>query len=186
MEETDVTKYLKKYLKKDAMESILAAVIFLIIGVLFVRNPEAIKITFSYVIGGIFALLGILKIINYFVEKGNEDFFNYDLVFGIIALIIGIILITQYSFINTLFRISIAIWLIYSGLIRGTTAMKLKSFELKNWWVVLVSAILMVLAGIYIMSFAGIIEVALGVIMICYAVVDIINGILFMVDIDKY
>ena len=102
MEETDVTKYLKKYLKKDAMESILAAVIFLIIGVLFVRNPEAIKITFSYVIGGIFALLGILKIINYFVEKGNEDFFNYDLVFGIIALIIGIILITQYSFINTL------------------------------------------------------------------------------------
>lgn len=186
MEETDVTKYLKKYLKKDAMESILAAVIFLIIGVLFVRNPEAIKITFSYVIGGIFALLGILKIINYFAEKGNEDFFNYDLVFGIIALIIGIILITQYSFINTLFRISIAIWLIYSGLIRGTTAMKLKSFELKNWWVVLVSAILMVLAGIYIMSFAGIIEVTLGVIMICYAVVDIINGILFMVDINKY
>ena len=64
--------------------------------------------------------------------------------------------------------------------------MKLKSFELKNWWVVLVSAILMVLAGIYIMSFAGIIEVTLGVIMICYAVVDIINGILFMVDINKY
>ena len=186
MEETDVTKYLKKYLKKDAMESILAAIIFLIIGVLFVRNPEAIKMTFSYIVGGIFALLGILKIINYFVEKGNEAFFNYDLVFGIIALIIGIILITQYSFINTLFRISIAIWLIYSGLIRGTTAMKLKSFELKNWWVVLVSAILMVLAGIYIMSFAGIIEVTLGVIMICYAVVDIINGILFMVDINKY
>ena len=44
----------------------------------------------------------------------------------------------------------------------------------------------MVLAGIYIMSFAGIIEVTLGVIMICYAVVDIINGILFMVDINKY
>lgn len=186
MEETDVTKYLKKYLKKDAMESILAAIIFLIIGVLFVRNPEAIKMTFSYIVGGIFALLGILKIINYFVEKGNEDFFNYDLVFGIIALIIGIILITQYSFINTLFRISIAIWLIYSGLIRGTTAMKLKSFELKNWWVVLVSAILMALAGIYIMSFTGIIEVTLGVIMICYAVIDIINGILFMVDINKY
>ena len=74
----------------------------------------------------------------------------------------------------------------YSGLIRGTTAIKLKSFEVKNWWVILVSAVLMVLAGLYIMSFAGIIEVTLGIIMICYAVIDIINGILFMIDINRY
>lgn len=186
MGETDVTKYLKKYLKKDAMESILAAIVFLIIGILFVKNPEAIKLTFSYIAGGIFVLVGILKVINYFVEKGNEDFFNYDLVFGIIAIIIGVVFITQYSFINTLFRIAIAIWLMYSGLIRGTTAIKLKSFEVKNWWVILVSAVLMVLAGLYIMSFAGIIEVTLGIIMICYAVIDIINGILFMIDINRY
>ena len=186
MGETDVTKYLKKYLKKDAMESILVAIVFLIIGVLFVRNPEAIKLTFSYIVGGIFALVGIFKVVNYFAEKGNKDFFNYDLVFGIIAIIIGIVFITQYSLINTLFRVVIAIWLMYSGLIRGTTAMKLKNFEVKNWWVILVSAILMVLAGLYIISFNGIIEVTLGIIMICYAVIDIINGILFMVDVNRY
>lgn len=185
MEETDVKKYLKQYLKKDAMESILAAIIFLVVGVLFVRNPETIKLTFSYIVGGLFALVGIAKIVNYFAQKGNEDFFNYDLVFGIIAIIISIVFVTQYSLLNAILRIAIAIWLMYSGLIRGTTSIKLKTYGLKNWWVVLVSSVLMVLAGIYIMSFAGIIEVTLGIIMIAYSIIDIINGILFIVDINK-
>ena len=185
MDENEIGAVLKQYLKKDAWESILAAVVFLLIGILVVNNPEAVVLTISYVLGGIFALVGILKIVSYFVEKGNEDFFNYDLVFGLIALIVGTIFITQASLLNTLFRVMIAIWLIYSGLIRGTTALKLKKFDVNAWWVVLISAILMVIAGIYVISYSGIVVASLGILMIAYAVIDLINGIIFIVDINK-
>ena len=79
----------------------------------------------------------------------------------------------------------IAIWLIYSGLIRGTTALKLKKFDVNAWWVVLISAILMVIAGIYVISYSGIVVASLGMLMIAYAVIDLINGIIFIVDINK-
>ena len=63
MDENEIGAVLKKYLKKDAWESILAAVVFLLIGILVVNNPEAVVLTISYVLGGIFALVGILKIV---------------------------------------------------------------------------------------------------------------------------
>lgn len=185
MNEVDLGAVLKKYLKKDAWESILAAIVFLLIGILVVNNPEAVVLTISYVLGGIFALVGVLKIISYFLEKGNEDFFNYDLVFGLIALITGIIFMTQASLLNTLFRVMIAIWLIYSGLIRGTTALKLKKYDVSAWWIILISALLMVIAGIYVISYSGIVVASLGVLMIAYAVIDLINGIIFIIDITK-
>lgn len=185
MDEMELGAVLKKYLKKDAWESILAAIVFLLIGILVVNNPETVVLTVSYVIGGIFALVGILKVISYFVEKGNEDFFNYDLVFGIIALITGIIFITQASLLNTLFRVMIAIWLIYSGLIRGTTALKLKKYDVSSWWFILITAILMVIAGIYVISYSGIVVASLGILMIAYAIIDLINGIIFVIDINK-
>ncbi len=182
----DVTDYFKKYLKRDACESILSAVVFLIIGILIASNPQGIVLTFSYIIGGIFTIIGLAKIISYFVMKGNEDLFNYDLVFGIIAMVSGIIFITQSSLISTLFRVMIAIWLMYSALIRGTTAMKLKKFEINTWWFALISAILMGIVGFYIMSSPGILVASLGIFMICYAVVDLINGIIFIIDVNKF
>lgn len=182
----DLSSYLKKYLKKDAFESILAALVFLIIGVFIVVHPEGTLLTFSYVIGGIFVLAGIVKVISYFAMKGNEDLFNYDLVFGLIAIIVGVIFITQSALLNTVFRIVVAIWLIYSGLIKATTSLKLKKFDVKAWWAVLIIAVLMIIAGIYVISYAGILVATLGVFMIVYAIFDLINAIIFIIDVNKY
>ncbi len=178
--------WMKKYLKKDALETILVSIIFLAVGILIALNPETTIMAVSYVIGGIFILFGIFKIINYISLKGNEDFFNYDLVFGTIGIIVGIIFIVQASLLNTILRIAVAIWLIYSGLIKGNVALKLKKFNIKAWWLALISAILMVLAGIYVISYSGILVATLGIFMIVYAVIDIINEIIFIVDVNKY
>lgn len=178
--------WMKKYLKKDALETILVSIIFLAIGILIALNPETTIMAVSYVIGGIFILFGIFKIVNYISLKGNEDFLNYDLVFGTIGIIVGIIFIVQASLLNTILRIAVAIWLIYSGLIKGNVALKLKKFNIKAWWLALVSAILMVVAGIYVISYSGILVATLGIFMIVYAVIDIINEIIFIVDVNKY
>ena len=69
MNENEIGAVLKKYLKKDAWESILAAVVFLLIGILVVNNPEAVVLTISYVLGGIFALVGILKMLVILLKK---------------------------------------------------------------------------------------------------------------------
>ena len=43
----------------------------------------------------------------------------------------------------------------------------------------------MVIAGIYVISYSGIVVASLGILMIAYAVIDLINGIIFIVDINK-
>lgn len=185
-EEMSVGEYLKKCLKKEAWESIGSAIIFMILGIIIVNNPSATIATFSYIVGGLFILVGVFKTINYFVEKGSKDFFNYDLVYGIIAIVIGIIFVMQFSLLNTIFRILVAVWLIYGALIRGTTSIKMKNFDIKSWWVVLISAVLMLIAGIYIIANANILVMSIGIIMIAYAVIDLIDGILFIFNVNKY
>ena len=47
--------------------------------------------------------------------KGKYDFYNYDLIYGIIAIIIGIVTIIYSSAIGSVFRVIIGIWIIYSS-----------------------------------------------------------------------
>ena len=178
-------EFMKKVLKKEGWSSIISAVVFLLIGILIVNNPDTIIATVSYILGGFLVIGGIFKIISYFIEKGNLDFENYDLVYGIMVLVLGIIFLTHVTILESIFSIVIAVWLIYEGLIRGTSSMKLKKYEVKAWWVVLVSALLMIFAGIYILAVPNVIVVTIGAIMIAYAIIDIIDGLVFVANVDK-
>ena len=176
---------IKKLLKREGWSSVISAIVFLLIGILIVNNPDTIIATVSYILGGFLVIGGLFKIISYFIEKGNLDFENYDLVYGIMILVLGIIFITHVTILESIFSIVIAIWLIYEGLIRGTSSMKLKKYEVKAWWVVLVSALLMIFLGIYILAVPNIIVITLGIIMIVYAVMDVVDGLIFVANINK-
>lgn len=183
--ELNFQELMKKVLKKEGWISIISAVLFLILGIIIVNHPDTIVATVSYIFGGFLVVAGIVKVIAYFIEKGNLDFENYDFVYGIIIAVVGITFIAHLSVLESIFSLLIAIWLIYEALVRFTSAMKLKKYDVKVWWVVLVSSLLMLFAGIYILAVPNIIVVTVGAFMIAYAILDIIDGIIFVANVNK-
>lgn len=178
-------EFMKKILKREGWSSVISAVVFLILGIIIVNNPDTIISTVSYILGGFLTIAGLIKIISYFSEKGNLDFENYDLVYGIITAVVGLIFISHVTILESIFSILIAVWLIYEGLVRCTSAMKLKKYNIKVWWIVLVSALLMLFGGIYILAVPNVIIVTVGAIMIAYAIMDIIDGLVFVANVNK-
>ncbi len=173
-------EYIRKILKKSGWISIIESIIFALLGLLLICNPERTVKVIAYILGGIFILIGSLKIVNYIQTKGNYNLYNYDLVYGILAIVIGLVSIIYTSTIGTVFRIIIGVWIIYSATVRASSSLKLRNLKTKVWIYSIILSILIFMCGLYVILNSGAIVVTIGVIMIVYSVIDIIESIIFM------
>lgn len=178
-------EYLKKILKKTGWASIVESLIFAILGIILVCRPEGTLRVITYILGTVFIIVGIYKIINYFVTKGNNDFYNFNLIYGLTAIVIGIITMAYMDIIGSVFRIIIGVWIIYTSFVRISTAIQIKKIKSNIWIYSLILAIIMFACGLYIVINPGTIILTIGIIMIIYSVIDIIENIIFMKNVKE-
>lgn len=176
---------MEKFLKKAGWTSILTSIIFAIIGIIMIYNPATTMQFISTVLGVFFIVIGIIKLINYFIAKGNSSIFSNDMAWGIISIIIGLVVIVYSSTIESIFRIMIGIWIIYSGFTRLSLSFKLKDISHKTWMLVLILAVLMIIGGLYVTFYPGALIVTLGVIILIYSIMDLIESFIFMRNIKE-
>lgn len=176
---------IKRIIKKSGYTSILTSIILAILGaIMFLYSETTLKIM-AYAIGIFLILTGIVKIITYGIQKGSQDLFNYEIVYGILSIVFGVVILINTETLQGLLGIIIGIWIVYSSLMRFALALKLKNFEIKSWFSTLIIAILMLLCGIYIIFMPDIIIATLGAILLIYAIMDIIEGIVFIIKANK-
>ena len=176
---------MKDFLKKSGWTDILVSLVFAVIAIFMITKSDAVVKIISYVLGGIFIIMGAVKIIDYFASKGKYDLYNYDLIYGIIAIIIGLVTIFCSSLIESMFRIVIAIWIIYSGLVRLSLSTKLRAAQISMWNMSLVLSILMIIGGIFILFQSGSIVLSIGIIILVYSILDLVESIIFMKNVDE-
>ena len=179
---------MKEMIKRTAVVSIITSLIFAVLGIVMIANPEAAIEIVAAVLGITVIVIGAEKIISYFVMKGNLDFFNYELIYGIVAILFGILIMTHSNTFASIVRIIIGIWIAYAGLMKINLSFKLKSANISAWAVVLILSIisLLFLAGILVMfSNTSSIVILTAVVMIIYAIADIIDEIIFISNVDK-
>ena len=169
-----------KFLKKAGWTSVITSIIFGIIGLIMIYHPETTMQFISTILGIFFIVVGVIKVINYFISKGNSTFFTNDIAWGLIAIILGLVTIVYSSTIESIFRIMVGIWIIYSGFTRFSLSYRLKNVNEKLWMIVLVLAVLMVIGGLYVTFYPGALIVTLGVIILIYAIMDLIESFIFM------
>lgn len=178
-------EYLKKILKKTGWISILESLIFAILGIVLICKPTETMKAITWILGTIFIVIGVYKIINYFISKGSNDFYNFELIYGLTAIVIGIVTIAYMNIIGSVFKIIIGVWIIYTSFVRINTAIQIKKIGSNIWIWSLVLAIIMLICGLYIVINPEIIIVSIGTIMIIYSVIDIIENIIFMENVNE-
>lgn len=176
---------MKDFFKRAGIISIITSIIFAILGFIMIKNPEGTINVISKVIGLTILLIGIEKIISYLLFNGNGDLFNYDLIYGIIAIIIGVLIMVYSSVFANIVGIVIGIWIAYEAAIKMLLSLKLKNVGVSSWLVMLALSAITLLAGVFIVFNQSSIIVATGIVMIIYAVIDIIDEIIFIHNVDK-
>ena len=176
-------KMLEKILKRASWSDIIVSIIFIVFGVMLVTNPGTIISMLSVILGGISVAIGAFKVIEYF-SKGKED--SYLLGIGVAAILLGIVLMFCTGTILSIFRIVIGVWIIYTGIMNLNTAIQWKDLQSRLWLLTVIFSILVVIGGIYILANSGAILETIGVLIIIYGVMDIIERLIFMKKIDNY
>ena len=173
---------MENFVKKMGWTSILTSVVFAVLGLIIYLNPNTTFTLITYIVGAIFILIGIPRVLTYFKARADINVDNFELVFGIIAILLGIVVIICSSFIQAILRISIGVWILYSGIIRLGGSFKLKGLNVSEyiWVTMLLIAIIMLIFGFYIIIVQGSVISIIGILMIIYSVMDIIEEFIFM------
>lgn len=167
-------------LKQSAWMAIFESLATAILGIFLIAWPDVVIKVIAYVVGIFLIIKGGFQVINYFVVKGQNDFFNNGLLFGIISVLIGIVALVMGEEIANVFRIVIGIWMIYEALVRMNTAIKLHAAKIDAWKYVVLLALCMLVVGIFVVFYSGAVVTLIGWMMVLMGVFGIISDITFI------
>ena len=165
--------------------AILESLIVGILGVLLLVNPEGVTKIIFYAVGIFLMIKGVYKIINYFAVHGKYDFYNNDLLYGIIALVFGVIAVVLWEQLGQVIGIVVGAWVIYGALVRMNAAIKMHTAGIKEWFYVLLLSMVMLALGIYMVVSVGAVITVVGWVMVAAAIIGIIEDVLFIRNIDE-
>ena len=158
-------------IKKDKT-SIITSIVFLILGILLYLKDKEVITLITYIIGILFAVCGSIKLYKYYKEKDTVS--NIDLTLGILLIIVGIIIMFCSSIIEQAIRIVIGGFIIANGINKLIIAINSKNNN-KNWIILLLISILLIIGGLYTILKANLILKVIGIILIVYSSIDIMS-----------
>ncbi len=164
----------KKKIYGIKREIIFMAIALIVMGIVFVIFPAASTVTICYIIAAALCIWGVTRLVKYFRTSRVNIFGSYGLVQGAILIAGGIFIFIKPEFLAGFIVTIIGIIMLADGVLKVQYAVDLLRIKGQGWWVILFTAIIMVVAGIVVifnpfasavalMTFAGIFLIADGI-----------------------
>ena len=130
---------------------ILTAVILAAVSavILFVPGLNIQPISFIYVIGAIFVIVGIIFIVRYFLTDAYKNINEYGFSTGTLIVIIGICILLRADALVQVFDLMLGISVLLMGVLMLQHSLDLKRMLDMIWALVLVFSILVMLCGVF-------------------------------------
>jgi len=163
----------------------ISSFIFLILGIFLTFRTEGTIHLISSVIGFILLINGGISTIKYFRENdGNK----INLIYGAVAILAGFVLILNPTTIVSVLPFVLGIYFTISGFIKLKYALDIKTYKKDTPVFMIIVSVLMIICGILfiINPFEGAIAITqvIGIYLIIYSCLDIVNCIISRKNID--
>ena len=130
-----------KLMKTAKIGYVILSLIFCVIGVVLIMAPGAITPVLAGTFGILLILFGIVRIIGYFSRDLFRLAFQYDLAFGLLLLVLGVITIWKAEDFMIFISIVLGIYVLADGLLKVQIALDSRVFGIKYWWMILIAAV---------------------------------------------
>ena len=129
---------------------IVMSVLFCAAGILFIALPEISTEIIGVCIGIAMIIFGIVKLIGYFSKDLYRLAFQYDLEFGILMIVLGVIVLFNPKNLMVFICVALGISILLDGLFKIRIALDSKQFGIKSWWLILSLAIVTGVIGVFL------------------------------------
>ena len=172
-------------IKRSAWSAVFESIVLIILGILFLILQDTVVQVLAYIIGVFLIVKGGFQIINYFVEKGQNDFYNNGLLSGVVSALIGIVVLVIGQDIANVFRVVLGVLIIYESLVRINTAIKLAHAKVSSWKYIVVIALIMMILGVFVTFNSGAVVTLIGWVMIVTGLIGIVSDVIFIQHINS-
>ena len=142
---TDIDRLFSKIMWMD----IALSIILTLVGLIFLVYPDVSVTVIGVIFGLLITVLGGVLIYTY-LKRREIPLFRFNLIYGILGVILGILTIISPFTFTQVITIFIGIWILYMAIIKIDFAVRLKLLEERSWLFLLVSALLEIFMSILI------------------------------------
>lgn len=171
-------------IKKSAWSAIIESLAVMVLGILFIIWPDTMIKVLAYIVGIFFIVKGGFQIITYYMDRGQRDFFNNGLLYGVVSVLLGITALVIGEDIAGVFRVIVGVIIIYESLVRINTATKLATAGIPTWKYIMILALVMLVLGIIVTFNSGAVVALIGGMMVATGIIGIIGDVMFIQHIN--
>ena len=142
---------INKKLRAAKYGYIILSVLICILGIVLIAVPDFSIRLLCWIGGGLLIVFGCVKILGYLSRDLYRLAFQFDLAFGILLIILGIILIVKTEDMLRMMCILLGIFILADSLLKIQTAIDARNFGLRRWWLILTAAIVTAVFGLLLL-----------------------------------
>lgn len=120
---------------------IVMSVVFCVTGALFIAMPDISLTVIGISMGIAMLIFGVIKLVGYFSKDLFRLAFQFDLEFGILLIVLGLIVLIRPDNLITFICVALGISILTDGLFKIQIALDSKKFGIGSWWIILALAI---------------------------------------------
>lgn len=146
---------------------IVISIIFAVLGGLMIGFPDLSVRTIAICVGSVMILFGIIKLIGYYSKDLFRLAFQFDMEFGILSIIIGILILNHTDAAISFMTTALGIAIFAEGLFKIRIAVDSRRFGIRSWPVIMLLAVISCVFGVVLIylpdSSARFLTVMLGI-----------------------
>ncbi len=177
-------------LKKIHWEMFLTSVICIILGGVLIFFPQAVNEMIAYVLAAAMFVFSVIELYNYFRKDVKVNFYRNDLVFAVVALVIGIIMLAERDAVIKLIPVILGALIIISGVKKLQNGLDLIRLHMDGWKSLLVLSAINIIFGVIMvvcsLQTAKVITVLIGVGLVFSGATDLFSQIWVSKNAKKY
>lgn len=139
---------MKKFAKDVLTDFALMSVLFILLGVLFLVFPETSGKMVCYILAGVLCILGVVRIVSYFLAEVASESYRPDFTVGIVLLGFGIFIFAKPQVILSILPIAVGISVLLDSLLKLQSAIDMLRMKSSGWWIMLVLTVITAVLGV--------------------------------------
>jgi uncharacterized membrane protein HdeD (DUF308 family) len=146
------------------------------LGVCLIAFPDFSISAAGIVCGVLLFVFGAVRLVGYFSKDLYRLAFQYDLAFGVLMMLLGVILLARPDGLLQFICFSLGFSFLADGLFKIQIAIDAKGFGIREWWLILAMAVITVLFGLALIArpsqSSRVLTVLIGISMLCEGILN--------------
>ncbi len=127
---------------------LVASALLIALGLLIILWPDVSVSLIGIIAGVMLIALGLFKVMGYFSKDLYRLAFQYDLAFGLLMMVLGMLLLIRPDGAMYFLCLIVGISIAGDGLLKLQTGLEARRFGLTSWWLIVVLGLLAAIVGI--------------------------------------